>query len=434
MKLPAGRENNLRGSMLTKLSDSLGVNRVVLALSVARLGDAIGNSILFIVIPLFVAQLPSPWFPFPDTVRIGFLIAVYGIVNALLQPVMGALSDHFSRRKLFIQMGLFLMGGATLAFILAGHFADLLILRTVQGIGVALTIPASMALMAIATQKRSRGGSMGVYSSMRMVGFAIGPLLGGLLYEQYGFDAAFIVGSTFILLGIILVQMWVNEVKPQRRQQSDRPKFKIFDLSLLNKGILGTGFATFVMAADFSMISDLENQFNARLNQTAVAFGIAFSALIASRLIFQIPFGRLSDKIGRRPLLIAGLILMAPATLLLGYVDSTMQFTGLRVVQGLASAAIAAPAFALAADLSKKGGEGRQMSIVTMGFGLGIAIGPLITGILAVQSFTLPFLILAILTLVGLFVVYRYVPETIQPKEREQKYASSAQSQISDGD
>jgi hypothetical protein len=43
-------------------------------------------------------------------------------------------------------------------------------------------------------------------------------------------------------------------------------------------------------------------------------------------------------------------------------------------------------------------------------------------------------LILAILTLVGLFVVYRYVPETIQPKEREQKYASSAQSQISDGD
>ena len=420
--------------MLTKLSDSLGVNRVVLALSVARLGDAIGNSILFIVIPLFVAQLPSPWFPFPDTVRIGFLIAVYGIVNALLQPVMGALSDHFGRRKLFIQMGLFLMGGATLAFILAGHFADLLILRTVQGIGVALTIPASMALMAIATQKRSRGGSMGVYSSMRMVGFAIGPLLGGLLYEQYGFDAAFIVGSTFILLGIILVQMWVNEVEPPGRQQSDRPKFKIFDLNLLHKGILGTGFATFVMAADFSMISDLENQFNARLNQTAVAFGIAFSALIASRLIFQIPFGRLSDKIGRRPLLIAGLILMTPATLLLGYVNSTMQFTGLRVVQGVASAAIAAPAFALAADLSKKGGEGRQMSIVTMGFGLGIAAGPLITGILAVQSFTLPFLILAILTLVGLFVVYRYVPETIQPKGREQNYASSAQSQTSDGD
>lgn len=420
--------------MFTKFSESLGVNRVVLALSVARMGDAIGNSILFIVIPLFVAQLPSPWFPFPDTIRIGFLIAAYGIVNALLQPVMGALSDHYNRRKLFIQAGLFLMGGATLAFILASHFADLLLLRTIQGVGVALTIPASMALMAIATQKHSRGGSMGVYSTMRMVGFAIGPLLGGLLYEQYGFDAAFIVGSGFILLGILLVQMWVNEAKPQVEQQNNKPKFQVFDLSLLHKGILATGFATFVMAADFSMISDLENQFNARLNQTAVAFGVAFSALMVSRLIFQIPLGRLSDKIGRKPLLIAGLILMAPATLLLGYVDSTMQFTGLRVVQGLASAAIAAPAFALAADLSRKGGEGRQMSIVTMGFGLGIAIGPLITGILAVQSFTLPFLILAILTLVGLLIVYRYVPETIQPKEQEQKYSSRAQSRTSEGD
>jgi MFS family permease len=420
--------------MITKLSESLGVNRVVLALSVARLGDAIGNSILFIVIPLFVAQLPSPWFPFPDTVRIGFLIAVYGIVNAMLQPVMGALSDHFNRRKPFIQLGLLLMGGATLAYILASQFADLLILRIFQGIGVALTIPASMAIMAVATQKRSRGGSMGVYSTMRMVGFAIGPLLGGLLYEQFGFDSAFIVGSGFILLGILLVQMWVNEAKPQKWHHNNRPEFKLFDLSLLSKGILGTGFATFVMAADFSMISDLENQFNTRLNQTAVAFGIAFSALIASRLIFQIPLGRLSDKIGRRPLLIAGLILMAPATLLLGYVDSTLQFTGLRVVQGLASAAIAAPAFALAADLSRKGGEGRQMSIITMGFGLGIAIGPLITGILAVQSFTLPFLILAILTLVGLFIVYRYVPETIRTGEQERKYAHGAQSRISEGD
>jgi MFS family permease len=419
--------------MITKLSENLGVNRVVLALSIARLGDAIGNSILFIVIPLFVARLPSPWFPFPDTVRIGVLIAVYGIVNALLQPVMGAISDHFNRRKPFIQLGLFIMGVATLAFILAGHFVDLLVLRVFQGIGVALTIPASMALMAIATQKRSRGGSMGIYSTMRMLGFALGPLAGGLLYEKFGFDAAFVVGSAFILMGILLVELWVKENKPQTSQGKNRPEFKLFDPSLLNKGIIATGFATFVMAADFSMISDLENEFNVRLNQTALDFGIAFSALIASRLIFQIPLGRWSDRIGRRPLLLAGLVLMAPATLLLGYVESTLQFTGLRIVQGLASAAIAAPAFALAADLSKRGGEGRQMSIITMGFGLGIAIGPLITGILAVQSFTLPFLILSILTLIGLYVVYRYVPETIQV-EREEKYARSPHSRASEGD
>ncbi len=419
--------------MITRLSDSLGANRVVVALSMARLGDAIGNSILFVVIPIFVAKLPAPLFPLPVTTRIGILIAVYGIMNAMLQPVMGALSDRLDRRKSFIQVGLLIMGGATLGFTLAGHFIDLLLLRVLQGIGVALTIPASMAIMAIATQKKSRGGSMGIYSTMRMVGFAIGPLAGGILYDQYGFNAAFVIGSGFILFGILLVQVWVRESKTHTVPVDKKPAFKIIDVSLLHKGIVGTGFATFIMAADFSMISALENEFNARLDQTALGFGIAFSALIASRLIFQIPLGRWSDRIGRRPLIIAGLILMAPATLLLGYVVSTSQFTGLRIVQGLASAAIAAPAFALAADLSKKGGEGRQMSLITMGFGLGIAIGPLLTGILAVQSFVLPFIIMSILTLVGVFIVYQYVPETINPLWKR-KYAENTESQPSEGD
>jgi MFS family permease len=85
----------------------------------------------------------------------------------------------------------------------------------------------------------------------------------------------------------------------------------------------------------------------------------------------------------------------------------------MRMVQGLASAAIAAPAFALAADVSKEGGEGRQMSIVTMGFSLGIAIGPLFTGGLAVFSFTLPFIVAAVLTLLVSLIVYRYTPETV---------------------
>jgi MFS family permease len=82
-------------------------------------------------------------------------------------------------------------------------------------------------------------------------------------------------------------------------------------------------------------------------------------------------------------------------------------------MQGLASAAIAAPAFALAADLSKVGGAGRQMSITTMGFGLGIALGPLIAGVLAVFSFHLPFFIGGLLSLAGACFVQRYVEETV---------------------
>ena len=72
-----------------------------------------------------------------------------------------------------------------------------------------------------------------------------------------------------------------------------------------------------------------------------------------------------------------------------------------------------APAFAVAGDVSQAGGEGRQMSIITMGFGLGVAIGPLLAGVLAIHSFELPFVIGGLLSLVGAWVVYRYVPETV---------------------
>jgi MFS family permease len=399
--------------LISRLADSTGANRTVLALSTARLGDAVGNSILFVVIPLYVAKLPAPWLPLPETVLVGLLISLYGLTNAVLQPAVGAWIDRVSRRKPFIQGGLVLMAGGTLAFLLAGRFSALLLIRALQGVGVALTIPASLALMASATEKRTRGGSMGVYTSMRMVGLAIGPLIGGLLHDRIGFDAAFYTGAAFIFLGLLLVHFWVHETPNEARAEAPGA-VKILDRDLLTPGIIGLAVATFLMASSFSMMSALERQFNQRLDQGAFGFGLAFSALMVSRLLAQVPLGWLSDRIGRKPLVIGGLILMAPATALLGLAATTLQLTGFRVFQGVASAAIAAPAFALAADLSRSGGEGRQLSIVTTGFGLGIALGPLIAGVLATFVFELPFIIGGALTLGGAWIVYRYVPETVQ--------------------
>ena len=399
--------------------ERMGGNRLVVALSVARFGDAVGNSILFIALPLYVGKLSSPWFPFPESVRVGILLALYGLVSATLQPVMGGLSDRLGRRKPLILIGLVIMGLGTLGFMLAVRFTDLLVLRALQGIGVALTIPASMALMAAGTRRASRGGSMGIYTTLRMGGFVLGPLIGGFLQVHVGFDAAFMAGGGFIFVALLLVQLWVREVPSEDADGEDRgERSPIFDPGLLSPGIIGTALATLLMAGAFSMMTTLEEQFNTRLGETAVGFSIAFSALMASRLLFQVPLGRLSDRIGRKPLIIAGLLLMAPSTAVLGLVTSTFQLTLARLVQGVAAAAIAAPAFALAGDLATRGGEGRQMSLITSGFGLGIATGPLVAGILAVVSFELPFLVAGVLLLVGAAVVQRLVTETVQRRPR----------------
>lgn len=404
-------------ALITRVARNIGVNRVVLALSIARMADALGNSILFLLIPLYVARLPAPRFPFPTSVLVGILISWYGVVNSLFQPFAGALVDRAHRRKPFIQGGLMLTALSTVAFVWARRFTHLLLIRSLQGVGVALTIPASMALMTVATVKETRGGAMGVYSTMRMVGFAIGPLVGGLLQVRLGFNAAFYAGAAFMLLALVLVQVWVEDAPAPVNPAPTQP-LRLLDRELLTPGILSMGVATFLMASAFSMVTTLENEFNARLQQTALGFGVAFSALMVSRLLFQVPLGRLSDRIGRKPLIIAGLVLMGPITVLLGEVRTTFEFTGMRFVQGIAAAAIAAPAFALAADLSRAGGEGRQMSIITMGFGLGIALGPLIAGLLAVFFFELPFLVGGVMSLIGAWIVYRYAPETVQRRSR----------------
>lgn len=392
---------------------SIGLNRAVLALSVARMADAMGNSILFIVIPLFVAKIPHVYFHMPLPVMVGVLLASYGLVNSIAQPFTGALSDRLGKRKILIISGLGVISLATLAFVFASSFLDLFLLRTLQGIGVAMTIPASMALMAVITQKETRGGSMGIYSTLRMAGFATGPLIGGYLKVHFGFNVTFYAGAGLLVIAMLMVYFWVKDVPVPKEAKSSR-KFKIIDTSILDSGIVSAAIATFIMASSFSMVTTLENEFNARLQINAFDFSIAFSVLIIGRLLFQIPLGRLSDFIGRKPIIILGMILMAPATALLGESGSFYHFILLRIFQGIAAAGVAAPAFAVAGDLASTGGEGRQMSIITMGFGLGLAIGPLLAGLLAVVFFELPFLTVGFLSLVGAWVVYHYMPETVE--------------------
>jgi MFS family permease len=109
--------------------DRIGANRLVWALSLARMGDAIGNSILFVVIPLYVTALPHPLISLHEPLLVAVLISSYGFLTAMLQPLVGALSDWLRRRKLLIVSGLGIVAGATLSYTWAGHYLDLLWLR-----------------------------------------------------------------------------------------------------------------------------------------------------------------------------------------------------------------------------------------------------------------------------------------------------------------
>jgi MFS family permease len=407
--------------MLNRVAGWLGTPPEVVALSFARMADALGNSLLIIILPLYIAREPSPLFNLPTEFLVGLVISLYGFLFAIGQPFAGALSDRIGRRKIFIEVGLALMAVATLGFIFAERYIWIILLRGLQGIGVALIIPAALALITGATATRTRGNAMGVYSTFRMLGFAAGPLLAGLLQVHVGFNAAFIVGAAFVAAAYALVHGTVNDApaavpsgEANARAFGARPSTSILVLM----------FTSIVLASSLSMMSALENEFNARLAQTAIGFGIAFSALTLSRIFVQIPIGRLSDRIGRKGLIIAGLIALAPLTVLFGYVTTTLQLIGLRLVQGVALASVSAPSFALAGDLALEGSEGQEMSYVTMGFGLGMGVGPLIAGSLAAFiGFAAPFFVVGVAALVAAWAVWRYAEESIGVQETTAPYA-----------
>ncbi len=404
--------------MLRSTARLLRTEPEVLALSFARMADALGNSLLIILLPLYIAEQPSEWLNLPVETQVGLVISLYGFLFAFAQPFAGVLTDRVGRRKPFILVGLVLMMLATLGFMFAHRYVWILTLRCIQGLGVALIIPSVLALISGVTEKRTRGNAMGVYSTFRMVGFATGPLLGGFLHVYFGFNAAFLVGAGFLTVAILLVQFTVEDLEEGGEPGSpaglgrEKPSGFSFPTGT-NLTLMGS---TIVMASSLSMISALETEFNSRLSQTALGFGLAFSALTVSRLFVQIPVGRLSDRIGRKVLIVGGLVALAPITVLFGYVASTVQLINLRLLQGIVTACIAAPGFALAGDLARKGGEGREMSFVTMGFGLGMGVGPLIAGALGgYLGFEVPFWVVGGMSLVAAFSVGRWAEESIRP-------------------
>ena len=125
------------------------------------MADGIGNSLLFIVIPIYVVSLPSRFVHLLQPLMVGILLSAYGLGNAILQPIFGVLIDRVAHHKLIIQAGLILIGLSTLAFAVAERYLDLLGLRFVQGVGLAMEIPPTMALITNRTRRQNRGGAMG---------------------------------------------------------------------------------------------------------------------------------------------------------------------------------------------------------------------------------------------------------------------------------
>lgn len=147
-------------------------------------------------------------------------------------------------------------------------------------------------------------------------------------------------------------------------------------------------------------------QYAPRLGVDEQVIGVVFGIYAAMLLLFSIPMGLLSDRVGRRPLIVVGMLLLALATALFGFSTTVTHLVVARTVQGVSAAATWSAGLALLADTCDPSRLGEKMGVALSAVGLGTVLGPVVGGLLfEYAGYMATFLVPAVLVAsVGLLV------------------------------
>jgi EmrB/QacA subfamily drug resistance transporter len=164
----------------------------------------LGSSMAFIDSTVINVALPTLQTELKATVAdVQWVVESYALFVAALILVGGSLGDHLGRRRIFAA-GVALFAIASVWCGLAPNVQQLIFARGVQGVGAALLIPGSLAIISASFTKEQRGGAIGLWSGFTAITSAIGPVLGGWLIENLSWRWIFLINIplAFIVLGI----------------------------------------------------------------------------------------------------------------------------------------------------------------------------------------------------------------------------------------
>ena len=139
-------------------------------------------------------------------VDVQWVIESYGLLLAALILVGGSLGDIFGRRRMFM-VGVAIFAAASAGCGVASNIDQLIIARSVQGVGAALLVPGSLALISTSFDEKSRGQAIGTWSGFTAITTAIGPVLGGWLVEHASWRWVFFINVP-IAAAVIIISFW----------------------------------------------------------------------------------------------------------------------------------------------------------------------------------------------------------------------------------
>ena len=176
--------------------------KTLAVLSLALLIIGLDNTILNVALPSLQEEFDA------SSSTLQWIVDSYLLVFAGLLLTMGTIGDRFGR-KLALQLGLALFGGASLAVLAVDSADGLIAVRAAMGIGGALIMPATLSIISNVFPREERAKAIGIWSGMASMGIGLGPLMGGLLLEWFDWTSVFLlnvpVAAAALIAGFFLV-------------------------------------------------------------------------------------------------------------------------------------------------------------------------------------------------------------------------------------
>ncbi|MFW9925891.1 MAG: MFS transporter [Candidatus Thorarchaeota archaeon] len=344
----------------------------MLAISLSIL--QIGFGIITPIFPFYIESLGMAG------IELGALAASFAIARILLAGPMGNVSDRVGRKPILI-ISLLGFAFSNIVYAYAYDVIVMIAARSLEGAVSAGFFPAANALVSDVTTTQNRGTAMGYLSMGNMVGFVVGPALGGFLAQYLGIRLPFILAGIATLITMALVYVLVQEPVKKTISKSV-PKVPLREIIGRARACYGAlGVAMF--ANMFAMgILEVAFMLDAVINIGVQPYeiGLFFGVIGITMMIGNVVFGKLSDIRGRKWLIVIGAMIGALSMGMFMLAQDTMALliAGLVLSVGMS---MRGPAIqALIADITDPSAYGSMMGVFGAVSNSAYAVSPLIGG------------------------------------------------------
>jgi MFS family permease len=312
------------------------------------------------------------------------IVSIFAFMRLVFAPAGGALIGRLGERPVYVS-GLLIVAVSTAACAFAQSYWQLLVFRGLGGVGSVMFTVASMALVVRLAPPESRGRVSGAYASAFLVGSVLGPVVGGLL-AGFGLRVPFLCYAAALVLAAVVVQTQLSHTSSSARAAGDRaPAMRFADA-------LGVGAYRSVLVSSFAngwatfgvRMATVPLFAVAALGAGPGTAGLALAVFAGGNAAALTFSGRLADSLGRKPMMIAGLLVAGLATAAIGLTSELGWFLAASAVAGAGSGLLGPAQQAAVADvIGNERSGGKVLAAYQMTTDIGAIAGPVLVGILA---------------------------------------------------